>query len=58
MSNAGKMMTPEAIEARRAAARALLERYPDIETTAVCQRTGVGKDYVLRLRREAKKGRP
>jgi hypothetical protein len=48
-------MSKEAIEARQKRVRELLEKYPDMPTGIIQQRTGAGDDIVRRIRAQMKK---
>ncbi len=50
-----RFMTKEAIEARQKRVRELLEKYPDMPTGIIQQRTGAGDDIVRRIRAQMKK---
>jgi hypothetical protein len=48
-------MSREAIEARRQRVRELLEKYPDMSTSVIQQRTGAGDDIVRRIRAQMRR---
>jgi hypothetical protein len=50
-----RFMSREAIEARRQRVRELLEKYPDMSTSVIQQRTGAGDDIVRRIRAQMRR---
>lgn len=50
-----RFMSKAAIEARQQRVRELLEKYPDMPTSVLQQRTGAGDDIIRRIRLQMKK---
>lgn len=48
-------MSKESIEARQKRVRELLEKYPDMPTPVLQQRTGASDDIIRRIRLQMKK---
>lgn len=49
-----RFMSKEAIEARQKRVRELLEKYPDMPTSVIQQRTGAGDEVVRRIKAKMK----
>lgn len=50
-----RFMSKESIEARQKRVRELLEKYPDMPTPVLQQRTGASDDIIRRIRLQMKK---